>query len=215
MTDIAPATLKTTFNSYIVDPEIPVEMVWVDFETNSTHQYGPVVPFEIGARATDSFGRTHSEFRRLILPVDARTWIDGLAPVVREMHEKSGLLRDLEMAMQSPRALRDCHPLNIDREFQSFLDLLPVESRSLPMSGSTVFFDRRVMEEHLPNSHGWFTHRNIDVSTLKEACKLVNAPLAERYKDLTSDFVKEHRPLGDIDASIKEWLFYRDNFLWD
>lgn len=215
MTDIAPAALKTTFNSYIVDPEIPVEMVWVDFETNTTHQFGAVVPFEVGVRATNSFGQTYAEFRRLIIPVSFHMWIDKLAPIVREMHEKSGLLRDLKAAVQSPGGAKEGHPVNVDRELQKFLDLLPVESRSLPMSGSTVFFDRRVMEEHLPNSYGWFTHRNIDVSTIKEACKLVNPALAERYKDLTSDFVKEHRPLGDIDASIKEWLFYRDNFLWD
>lgn len=195
--------------------ESPVEMVWVDFETNTTHQYGSVVPFEVGVKATNSLGKVYAEFSTLVIPVNFKLWIDDLSAYVREMHGKSGLLSDLQHVIQDPKTSADCHPHNVDRRLQKFLDGLPVDAKTLPMSGSTVFFDRRVMEEHMPNSHGWFTHRNIDVSTLKEACKLINPAIADAYKAKTKDFVKGHRPLADIDASIMEWLFYRENFLWE
>lgn len=81
-----------------------------------------------------------------------------------------------------------------------------------PMCGSSVGFDRSFLSEYLPATHDLFHYRNIDISSLKELCKRYNPDLFERMGEQTVQ-QKFHRAIPDIEDSINEFRFYRDEFL--
>jgi oligoribonuclease len=81
-----------------------------------------------------------------------------------------------------------------------------VEPGSSPMCGNSICQDRRFLARHMPELERFFHYRNLDVSTLKE--------LARRWAPgLTNGFVKtsQHQALADIQESIRELQFYRQN----
>lgn len=64
------------------------------------------------------------------------------------------------------------------------------------------------MARYMPKLEAHFHYRNLDVSTLKELCK--------RWKpELAKGVVKngKHEALADINESIEEMRYYRDNFI--
>ncbi|CAN5919964.1 oligoribonuclease [soil metagenome] len=77
-----------------------------------------------------------------------------------------------------------------------------------PMCGNSICQDRRFMARTMPKLEAFFHYRNLDVSTLKE--------LAKRWKpDILKGFKKAqaHTALADIQESIDELAYYRENFL--
>ena len=82
-----------------------------------------------------------------------------------------------------------------------------------PLCGSSVQFDRNWLDYHMPEVISHFSYRNIDISTVKELCRRYNPEL---YKKIAVDVVplKDHRVMSDLDDTIAEFKFYRDNFLF-
>jgi oligoribonuclease len=173
-----------------------VEFIWVDFETNGLHKDGPVVPFEVGFKATDLAGQVYAETQKI-------------------MHTDSALLHDmwqLYYAINSGKAMQ-ADPVTVDLAIHHWLTVdLDLSAETYPMAGSTVHFDRRVMEEHMPQTHSWFHYRDIDISTVKELCRKLNPRVYENRPRVEQ---RAHRPLADLDASIREYLFYRENFFFE
>jgi oligoribonuclease len=82
-----------------------------------------------------------------------------------------------------------------------------------PMVGSSVQFDRRFLEWHMPGVAARFHYRNIDISTIKEMCRRLNPDVYAKLP-LTVPRAETHRVLSDIDDTLGELKFYVDNFLW-
>jgi oligoribonuclease len=83
-----------------------------------------------------------------------------------------------------------------------------VPQRASPMCGNSIGQDRRFLVRYMPTLEAWFHYRNLDVSTLKE--------LARRWRpEIAKGVVKQgkHEALADIQESIAELRYYRDNFL--
>ena len=117
----------------------------------------------------------------------------------KRTHGASGLIqrvRDSKYTMASAEA-----------RMMEFLRVL-VEPNSSPMCGNSICQDRRFLARHMPTLEGFFHYRNLDVSTLKE--------LARRWApEIIPGFSKrgEHMALADIQESIRELAYYRENFL--
>lgn len=78
-----------------------------------------------------------------------------------------------------------------------------------PMCGNSIAQDRAFLKKYMPKLENYFHYRNIDVSTVKE--------LAKRWRpDLMELFIKKntHRALDDIEESIQELVFYKENFFF-
>lgn len=188
-------------------------MIWVDVETTGIPEDGPIVPLEIGLMLTDKAGNEIDSFESVVIPRGWRLFIDEAKDIVKTMHEESGLLakiESIELALGSEHANRIYGPKAIEAKILAWLSRHDIEDKSLPMTGSTVHFDRAVLLEFFPILHDGFHYRNQDVSSLKNFCKLYNSKVAARLPKLDN---KAHRPLADIRASIKELQFYTENFL--
>jgi oligoribonuclease len=131
---------------------------------------------------------------------------------VREMHEKSGLIRDLREASESPMSASRHGITNVQSEIYTWLFNNGVTG-NLPLTGSTISFDRRFLMEHMPLVDNCFSYRSIDISSIKELCRRWNPRVYAAYTRMVKDEVKAHRSLPDIHASIKELEFYMNEFL--
>ena len=83
-----------------------------------------------------------------------------------------------------------------------------VPMRTSPLCGNSICQDRRFLARHMPRLEAYFHYRNLDVSSLKE--------LARRWKpEVAKGLVKQgkHEALADVQESIAELKYYRDNFL--
>lgn len=194
------------------------QMVWIDYETNGVHEETAVMPFEVGLIVTDRAGNEISSFESLILEPGWQQYMNRSVPIVKQMHTKSGLIRDLEeLNRLGVESYRKYSHRAIERKILDWLEMIPFRSDDngkvikLPMTGSTVHFDRRVTQEWMPDLNRWFHYRNQDVSSLKNFCQLTNPDL---YARLPKDNNKTHRPLADLRNSIREYQWYRENFLF-
>jgi oligoribonuclease len=181
--------------------------LWIDLETNGlradTH-----VPLELGLMLTDKWGAEIASWKTLIWDPfypDFSTW----DPFVRDMHIENGLRSDL---LQFQSMTRE----QAARESVAWLKDQGVEPFTLPMCGSSIgSLDRPFCIEHLPKLHEFFHYRNIDVSTLRELCKILNAPLMEKItEDIADKYQEKHRVLEDIQDSITLYRSLYENFLF-
>lgn len=191
------------------------EMVWIDYEGTGVHEEGPVLPLEIGIILTDKAGNEIDSFESLVVPRGWEFAMQQAKPLVKEMHAKSGLVDRLvaASAYHGPKVHDVVGPAAVQQRIMIWLDQRFGSTTALnkmPMTGSSVHYDRRVAQEHMPALHKWFHYRNLDVSSIKNACQLLNPDL---YKRLPKDPNKAHRPLADIRASIREFQWYQNEFL--
>lgn len=83
-----------------------------------------------------------------------------------------------------------------------------VAAKASPMCGNSICQDRRFLARWMPDLEDFFHYRNLDVSTLKELCR--------RWKpELMKGIPKEgkHEALADVQESIMELKYYREQFI--
>lgn len=188
------------------------EMVFIDIETTGLD---PVhdVPLEIGLIVTDRWGNEIATWDSII--VEEEDWFkkeleaSKKDPFVYPMHTKSGLYHDLAQA-KKPKPIATVEDRAITFLLQYF------EVGRVPMSGSSIgSLDRPFVKEYMPHLNEFFSYRNIDVSSFKEVCRLVNPYL---LKDILAALDKQtpktHRVLDDARQSIFEYQQYLESFIY-
>lgn len=188
-------------------------MAWVDMETTGL-EASKDVPLELGIILTDEWGNKINLASWLVWEEDSEDFQAGVKrgrenEFVNDMHTKSGLWRDLE---NSPDVFsRD----EVARMAIDFLIDNDVELGSLPMCGNSIgSLDRPFTLVHFPALNASLHYRNIDMSSLKEICKMVNPGLFENLKPIIGTKADAtHRVLDDCDASIREYQTYLEEFL--
>lgn len=176
--------------------------IWVDIETTGLDPYNDLL-LEIGFRVTDTD-------LNLIAEHDWQIWDDQIAEggwdeFIQKMHTKSGLFDDC-----------NSHGLDIttvQQEVTGWLKEFEI-TKSDPMCGSSVQFDRSFIGAHLPLVHDLFSYRNIDISTIKELCRRLNPVLYGKLEGHPAVTKRElHRALPDLQDTISEANFYFQEFL--
>lgn len=81
----------------------------------------------------------------------------------------------------------------------------------LPMCGSSILFDRSFIQRQMPDLNKQFHYRNMDVSSMKEFCKVWRPELISKYYEETAGNVVAHRVLSDCVATRNELAFYAEN----
>lgn len=168
-------------------------IAWTDVESAGTSSEQDAF-LEIAVVFTDFEGVPIAEsYSSLVTVKNLNRIMRESDPVVQEMHEKSGLWRDLWSQESKDSEL-------IDDELQERLDAFS-ESDIFILGGNSPHLDRRFAELYLPGFYNRISHRTVDVTTLsmvfQESCE---APM----------FVKrgEHRALPDVWDSIDEYRHY-------
>lgn len=189
-----------------------IAQVWIDVESSGLNPRGDVL-LEVGMRATNWWGKELSTFTSLVVE---QGWRSKLAanPYVWDMHTKSGLIMALA-DVEARGYAEDFDPIAVSgRALEWLAGLeLPDGDDKLPLSGSSVHFDRGFVQERLLDLDVIFSHRHMDVSGIREAARLINPAVFEKRKTLNPK--EKHRVQDCIDDSIALWQFMVENFMWE
>ena len=128
------------------------------------------------------------------------------ARYVLDMHTDNGLWNN---AQEEGATVAEAETQLID-----FLKGHGVPNQSIPMAGSSVHFDRKMLAVGMPAFTRCFSHRNIDVSSIKELCKTISPALYSRLDKYGPPKNEKHRTLADLRDTMGELQWYIDNFLW-
>jgi len=170
-------------------------LVWIDCEMTGL-DLGADALIEVAALVTDFDLNVLGEGVDLIVkpPTEA---IAQMNDFVRSMHEKSGLLEELDHGITMAEAE--------DRVLAYIREHCPEGSRP-PLAGNTVATDRAFLARDMPELEAFLHYRIVDVSSIKELSRrwfpraYFQAP-AKRGN---------HRALADIRESIEELRYYRE-----
>ena len=170
-------------------------LVWVDCEMTGLDLRSDVL-VEVAALVTDPDLNVLGNGVDIVIHVDDAT-LDAMTPVVREMHERSGLTAAVRA---STVALARAE----DMIMEYLLEHVP-DSRSAPLCGNSIATDRGFLARDMPRLDQHLHYRMIDVSSIKELCRrwYPRVYFGQPAKGLA------HRALADIRESIRELEYYR------
>ena len=125
--------------------------------------------------------------------------LDAMDSWNKGTHGKSGLIDKVKAST-----------VNEAQATQIFLEFLKqyLPPGKIPMCGNTVHQDRRFMQRYMPELEAFFHYRNIDVSTVKELCRRWNPQIMKGFEKRGA-----HTALADIEESIDELRYYRNNWI--
>jgi len=170
-------------------------LVWIDCEMTGLDLSNDAL-IEVAALVTDFDLNVLGDGVDLVIKPPAEA-LDQMGDFVRSMHEKSGLLAELDAGLTLAEA--EAQVLAYVKEF------CPDGSRP-PLAGNTVATDRSFLSRDMPALEGFLHYRIVDVSSIKE--------LARRW--FTRAYFQapakrgNHRALADIQESIEELRYYRE-----
>ncbi|MDP0398643.1 oligoribonuclease [Tsukamurella strandjordii] len=171
------------------------KLVWVDCEMTGLDT-GTDRLIEIAALVTDGDLNILGEGVDLVIHVDDAA-LEGMPPVVQDMHAKSGLTEEVRKSTVTVREAEEA-VLAYLREH--------VEAGTTPLAGNSIATDRRFIAQEMPELDGFLHYRMVDVSSIKELCRrwYPRIYFGQPDKGLA------HRALADIRESIRELKYYRN-----
>lgn len=171
-------------------------IIMVDVETTSLDERRGRV-LELALMAVTADLTRIVDTLQIVLPLPP--W-DQMPEDLVNMHRASGLLDDVEALAW--------HPDATDRAAQEAALFVRrnAPGRLPPMTGNSVHFDRRWLRIHLPFLHDAFSHRNIDVSSLRELWAAWG--LAPFPKPPVA-----HRALTDLMHALDELRYYQNTII--
>ncbi|CAO5170897.1 Oligoribonuclease [Frankia sp. AiPs1] len=171
-------------------------LVWIDCEMTGLDAASDLL-LEVACLVTESELNVLDEGIDLVLSAPDEA-LDAMVPVVREMHETSGLTAAVRA---SALALPEAEKLVLD-----YVRERVPEVRRAPLCGNSIATDRTFLARYMPALDGHLHYRMIDVSSIKE--------LARRWYVRTYYAAPAkrggHRALADIQESIEELRYYRE-----
>ena len=169
--------------------------MWVDCEMTGLDLRRDAL-IEIAALVTDSELHILGEGVDVVIPRRTEL-LDGMLPVVREMHAASGLTDAVRASTMTRRRGR-AQVLDYVRKY------VP-EPRTAPLCGNSIATDRAFLARDMPQLDAYLHYRMIDVSSIKELCRrwYPRVYFGQPQKGLA------HRALADIQESIRELRYYR------
>ena len=174
-------------------------LVWIDLEMTGLDPERDVI-VEIATLITNDELEIIAEGPDLVIHHSDEA-LSIMNDYVRNMHETSGLLTEIE---QSSVSLEQA-----GIETLQFIQTHVQEAGSVPLCGNSIGTDRRFLIKAFPEIDNFLHYRCIDVSTIKE--------LARRWNpDVLTNAPKKnggHRALNDIQESVIELRYYRDHFI--
>jgi oligoribonuclease len=170
-------------------------LVWADCEmTGLDLRHDALI--EIAVLVTDSELRVLDEGVDIVITA-ADERLDGMQPVVREMHANSGLT---EAVRASTTTVADAEQMVLD-----YLRKHVTEARTVPLCGNSIATDRAFLARDMPELDAFLHYRMVDVSSIKELCRrwYPRVYFSQPQKGLA------HRALADVKESIRELRYYR------
>jgi oligoribonuclease len=175
-------------------PHADAALVWVDLEMTGLDPDACVI-VEVAVLVTGPDLEIRAEGPDIVIH-QPESALSAMAPVVAEMHARSGLTAAVRASTVTLA--------QAEAQVLSFLTQ-HTPPRTAPLCGNSVWKDKQFLEKYMPRVMNHLHYRIVDVSSIKE--------LARRwYPDQLRGAPPKnetHRALDDIKESIEELRFYR------
>jgi oligoribonuclease len=170
-------------------------LVWADCEMTGLDLRRDAL-IEIAVLVTDSELRILDEGVDIVMSASDEL-LDGMQPVVREMHASSGLT---EAVRASTTTVAEAEQQVLD-----YLRKHVRDARTVPLCGNSIATDRAFLARDMPELDVFLHYRMVDVSSIKELCRrwYPRVYFSQPQKGLA------HRALADVRESIRELRYYR------
>jgi oligoribonuclease len=170
-------------------------LVWVDCEMTGL-DLGHDVLIEVAALVTDRELNVLGEGVDVVIHAE-ESLLGGMAEIVREMHDKSGLTDAVRASTVTVGQAEDM--------VMEYVTGLVKDPRTAPLCGNSIATDRGFLAREMPRFDAHLHYRMIDVSSIKELCRrwYPRTYFGQPAKGLA------HRALADIKESIRELEYYR------
>jgi oligoribonuclease len=169
-------------------------LVWIDCEMTGL-DYATDALIEIACVVTDFDLNPLGEGVDLVIKPPAEA-VEQMDAFVRSMHEKSGLLTQLDSGI----TLSDA-----EEQVLGYVREHCADGSRPPLAGNTVGTDRAFISRDMPDLDAFLHYRIVDVSSIKE---LSRRWFPRAYYAAPSKR-GNHRALADILESIEELRYYR------
>ena len=158
--------------------------LWLDFETTGLDfELDDII--EVGCILTDRSLRPISSFQSLVSPRQSALARASSNKVVHDMHEKTGLLREIQDFVSVYGELKDLS--YVERQLLSWLDSQPVDTSVMFLCGSGVsHFDHWLIKDRMPSLAARLRYATIDVSVVTRFLDSFVGPDREELTDRKS-----------------------------
>ena len=170
-------------------------LVWIDCEMTGLDLVNDAL-IEVAALVTDFDLNVLGEGVDIVIKPPAEA-ITQMGEYVRQMHQKSGLLAELDDGVPLAEA---------ERQVLAYIRKFCSEGSRPPLAGNTVATDRSFLIRDMPSLESFLHYRIVDVSSIKE---LSRRWFPRAYYQAPSKR-GNHRALADIQESIEELRYYRE-----
>ena len=170
-------------------------LVWIDCEMTGLDIVADAL-IEVAALVTDFDLNVLGDGIDIVIKPPAEA-VEQMDPYVRTMHERSGLLEELDAGL----TLADA-----EAQVLAYIRQHCADGSRPPLAGNTVATDRLFLNRDMGTLEAFLHYRIVDVSSIKELSRrwfpraYFQAP-AKRGN---------HRALADIQESIEELRYYRE-----
>jgi len=179
----------------VADKAVPGALVWVDCEMTGLDLAKDAM-IEIAALVTDGDLNVLGDGIDLVIHAPDEL-LDGMLPVVAEMHASSGLTDEVRA---SPITLAQAQ-----EQVLAYIREFVPQPGTAPLCGNSIGTDRGFIIRDMPDLDSYLHYRMIDVSSVKELARrwYPRVYFGQPAKGLA------HRALADIRESIRELAYYR------
>jgi oligoribonuclease len=169
-------------------------LVWIDCEMTGLDFVSDAL-IEIACVVTDFDLNPLGDGIDLVIKPPAGA-VDQMVDFVRTMHEKSGLLAELDSGLTLEEA---------ESQVLSYVRKHCAEGSRPPLAGNTVATDRAFIARDMKALDAFLHYRIVDVSSIKE----LSRRWYPRVYFAAPPKRGNHRALADIQESIEELRYYR------
>jgi len=170
-------------------------LVWIDCEMTGLDLRTDAL-IEVAALVTDFDLNVLGEGIDIVVKPPAEA-LDQMHDFVREMHEKSGLLPELDDGVSLDEA---------EELVLSYIRQHCPDGSRPPLAGNTVATDRSFLARDMPTLETFLHYRIVDVSSIKELARRWYPRVYFQAPPKRGN----HRALADIQESIEELRYYRE-----
>lgn len=174
-------------------------LLWIDIETTGLDAHKDNI-LQIACMLTNFENDTIHYKLEYTIKQDQQT-LDDMNEWCKKQHTESGLT---ERVINSTLRLIDA-----EKHIILCLNQHMTVRDTLYIAGSSVHFDKKFIDQHMPDLSSRLSHRIIDVSTLAILCKHL-APDIYEGRPVKKH---EHTAMQDILETLEEYNYYKP-YLW-
>ena len=172
-------------------------LIWIDCEMTGLLLDKDVL-VEIAVLVTDSELNIIGEGVDLVIKATPEQ-LASMNEFVTQMHTASGLITEIPSGVTLAEA---------EDQIIKYLESAGTIAGKSPLAGNSVSVDRSFIARDMPKLNEFLHYRTVDVSSVKELARRWQPKIYFQAPAKTGN----HRALGDIQDSIAELKYYRENF---